>query len=188
MKICKNNCCLIIFNIQKEFLPSLQNGQQLLDNCCWLVDLANEFDIPVMIIEHDKLGEPMPSLMSSAANLKSFKLFSTSYFSCLNAKDIKEHLLSLGKQQILLAGSETHITIFQTALDLQSAHLLPYVIVDASDARSKIDHDLAIYRLHESKVGCVTKEMLFFELLRRSDSDNYMNLSLKYLDRRYIRG
>ena len=50
-----------------------------------------------------------------------------------------------------------------------------------------IDHIAALERIKYFNIQCVTKEMVFFELIRQSEYPNYINLSLKFLDLRYIR-
>ena len=52
MLINKDKSCIVIFGMQKDFIPSLIEGQKTIDSCCWLLDLANDLDIPAIIMEH----------------------------------------------------------------------------------------------------------------------------------------
>jgi nicotinamidase-related amidase len=184
MLIDKDNCSLVIFNLQRDFIPSLIHGQDLIDSCCWLADLAQEFQIPTTIIHHKKLGEPIQSIIKMSKNSS---LHESTYFSCTKDKTTIEMLQKLGKKQILLAGAESHISILHSAVELKSLGFHPFIITDSITSRNLIDHTIALDRMKYFNIQCVTKEMVFFELIRQSEYPNYINLSLKFLDRRYIR-
>jgi nicotinamidase-related amidase len=184
MLIEKTNCCLLVFNLQKDFIPSLIRGQDLIDSCYWLADLAQEFTIPTFILYHKKLGEPIQSIIKMNKNSI---IEETTFFSCVQEKNVVEKLEQLGRKQILLTGAESHISILQSALDLKSLNFEPFIVVDSITSRNTIDHDTALERIKYFNIQYVTKEMVFFELIRQSEYPNYLNLSLKFLDRRYIR-
>lgn len=184
MLINKEEACIVIFGLQKEFIPSLVEGQKIIDSCSWLLDLANDLDIPAIIMEHKDLGEPLKTLTS--VNQKITKHYVT-HFSFFDEKNIKDNFLSFNKKHLLLAGAETHIAIMQSAFASNDLGINSFVIEDACTSRNSQDHDIAIQRMNSNNINIVTKEMIFFEFLRYSEYPNYINMSLKYLDRRYIR-
>jgi nicotinamidase-related amidase len=170
--------------MQKEFIPSLKNGQTLIDSCYWLADLAKHFNIPIIVINHKKLGEPLMSLKTLTSKEFHSEIID---FSCLNDQATKQHIKNLNKKQIILAGAESHISILQSAYDFIQSGYEVFIVADAIASRNQIDHDLSITRLNNLKASVVTKEMVFFEFLRNSEYPNYIDLSLKFLDGRYIR-
>tara|TARA_A100000171_G_scaffold28205_2_gene26330 strand:- start:2355 stop:2912 length:558 start_codon:yes stop_codon:yes gene_type:complete len=184
MLIKRNEACLIISCMQKEFLPTLIQAQKLIDDCFWLIDFACQMDIPVIIANHKKLGDPIKEFLSFSESIISTEMTT---FSCLEDEITRKAIESTGRTQFLLAGAETHISILQSAQSFQERNIKSYVIADASSARSEIDHDVALKRMTLWGVPVLTKEMVFFECLGQSTYPNYMDLSLKFLDQRYLR-
>lgn len=171
-------------NLQKEFLPSLPDCQSLIDSNVWLLDVAQTFNIVSSVIYHIKLGETLPSIEKMSTHST---IFETYELSIVKETSILEHVKNSNKEQIILSGPETHISILQTALDLKMMNYDVLVVIDACSSRNIIDHQYGIDRLKQNNVTLITKEMLFFELLQRSNYPNYIDHSLKFLDRRYIR-
>ncbi|MBY0273076.1 MAG: isochorismatase family protein [Alphaproteobacteria bacterium] len=184
MLIDKNKACLIISCMQKEFLPTLIDSQKLIDSCSWLIDFANHIQIPVVIGNHKKLGAPIEEFLQLSKTVKSTEMVT---FSCLDDKNTKTMLEATGRSQFLLVGAETHISIYQSAVAFKKAKLESFVIVDAVSARNEVDHTTAIERLRQLSIPVITKEMFFFECLRSSAYPKYIDLSIKFLDQRYLR-
>lgn len=184
MLINKDESCIVIFGMQKEFIPSLIEGQKTIDSCRWLLDLSNDFDIPAIIIEHKDLGEPLQSLISVNKKIKTHVV---KHFSFFAEEKVKDNVLSLNKKHLILAGAESHISIMQSAFDAKNFNLDVFIIADACTSRNFEDHKFALKRMNYNGINIATKEMMFFEFLRFSEYPHYINMSLKYLDRRYIR-
>lgn len=176
--------CLVIFGMQREFIPSLVEGQKIIDSCCWMLDLANDLNIPAIVMEHKDLGEPLKSIYSINKNIKKCEV---SYFSFFSEQEVKDSFLSLNKKHLILAGAESHIAIMQSAFEAKNYGIDPFVIADACTSRNVLDHEFALKRMNAKNINILTKEMMFFEFLRYSEYPNYINKSLKFLDRRYIR-
>jgi isochorismate hydrolase len=182
MLIDVHKACVLIFNLQREFIPSLERGQETVDSCCWLGDLATHFNVPVLILNHQDLGHPLESLIRVAPRAQSLDV---THFSCMDSQGVRDFLNASGRTQLLLSGAETHISLLQSAFSLEERE--GFVIEDASCARRPTDHELACRRLQAKGLPVVSKEMVFFEFLRRSTASDYMALSLKFLDGRYLR-
>ena len=69
----------------------------------------------------------------------------------------------LGRQNVVLAGMETHVCVAQTALDLLHAGLHVFLPVDALAARTAVDHDAALRRLEQAGAVPTTAEAVAFE-------------------------
>lgn len=182
MLIDKDKVCLILFNLQLDLIPMLQDANQLLQNCCWLVDLASMMEVPVLMLEHKKLGEIAPPLKQVA---RQAAVLEKTHFSILSHNSIRHFIEQSGRSQFVFSGAESHVCILQSALNFKQAGHDTYVISDAVSARSKKDHDGALLRLNAQKISLITLEMLFFEMIRHSEYPGYLDLSLKFLDGRY---
>ena len=56
-----------------------------------------------------------------------------------------------------------------------------FVVADAISSRNSLDTDLAIARMRDAGVNIVSREMVAFEWLRRSDSDLFKTFSKRFL-------
>ncbi len=184
MLINNNNACLIVSCMQKEFLPTLIEGQKLIDNCCWMIDLASHFDVPVIIVNHKNLGQPLQSFLKLSNKITTTEITT---FSCLEDDATRNVIQGSDRTQFLLIGAESHIAILQSAFSFTENNQQVFVVADSISARSQVDHTMAINRLNQNNIPVVTREMVFFEYIRQSSSPNYMDMSLKFLDQRYLR-
>ena len=96
-------------------------------------------------------------------------------------------LNSVYKKQLIFAGAESHICMLQSAFNLRLLGYEIFFISDVISARSSVDNEAAKSRLSDHNYPLITKEMLFFELIEHSELSHYLDLSLKFLDGRYIK-
>lgn len=184
MLVDKKDACLVIFNMQLDLIPLLEDGTSVLNSCCWLTDIANTLGIPVSIIEHKKLGNPSLSLKDVSGGARYLEKY---HFDCMAHEHIRDHLFAMGRSQFILAGAESHVCIYQSALALRQAGKEVFVVQDACSARNRNDHDIALNRMRESRMSLISKEMVFFEAIRHSEFPEYVETAMRYLDGRYIR-
>jgi nicotinamidase-related amidase len=76
---------------------------------------------------------------------------------------------ALGRQQILLAGIETHVCVYQTAADLLARGFEVQIVADAVSSRRAFDKTVGLDRARTlgARIACV--EMVLFELMRTAE-------------------
>ena len=93
-----------------------------------------------------------------------------------------EELLNEAKttnlDNILLCGIETHVCVYQTALDLVGNGYNVHVVVDAVSSQREADRAVGLAKL-QSLDGCqlTTVEMALFELMGDSTQENFKAVS-----------
>jgi hypothetical protein len=184
MLVCKDKAAVVVFDLQLELIPLLLNGSQLLHDCCWVTEVAGEFDLPLLLTEHRKLGGLSVSLHEVAGHATRLE---KEHFDALAEPPIAEYVAATGRDQYVLAGAETHVVVLQSALSLLAKGKTVFVLADTCSTRNQADHELGLARLRQNGVHLLTREMFFFELIRNSEDPRYLDLAKKYLDGRYIR-
>jgi nicotinamidase-related amidase len=179
-----DDVCILIFNMQLELIPLLHDGTKLLNDCCWLADVASTLGLPALIIEHEKLGDSSCALKEVA---QQFPYYEKVYFDCTVQEHIANSIKERGRQQFVIAGAESHVCILQSVAGLQALGKDVFVLSDTISARNLVDHECALERLARMGANLITKEMFFFECIRYSNYPNYQPIAMKYLDGRYIR-
>lgn len=184
MLVDKEKAAVVVFDMQLELIPLLRGGTQLLHDCCWVAEVAREFDVPLLLTEHKKLGGLSVSLHEVTDGVPRM---AKEHFDLLREPAIAEHVAATDREQYVLAGAETHVVILQSALSLVAQGKTVFVLADTCSARNQPDHEVGLDRLRQNGVHLLTREMFFFELIRNSEDRRYLDLAKKYLDGRYIR-
>lgn len=184
MKVRFKDSGLLIFNMQLELIPLLENSANLTHNCVWLADLFTHHDLPVGLIEHKKLGKLAPPILHVAPEAQ---ILPKHYFSVADEPTIVNYLEELGRKQVVIAGAESHVCIYQSVVDLIEREYEVFVLADSISARNREDNQYALQRLNKTNCQLISREMLFFELVEHSERPDYLDLAMKFLDGRYIR-
>ena len=159
MKVRFNEASLLIFNMQLELIPLLEDSANLTHNCIWLADLFNTHGLPTALIEHEKLGKLAPSILKAAPHAKIVQKY---HFSIADEAAIDAYLTQLGRKQVVIAGAESHVCIYQSVTDLIDRGYEVFVLADSISARNRQDNQYALQRLNKINCHLITKEMLFF--------------------------
>ncbi|KWS90577.1 MULTISPECIES: isochorismatase family protein [Pseudomonas syringae group] len=175
---------LIINNMQVDLLPMIQDASRVLEHCCWLAELAQEIELPIALVCHEKLGA-LPARLRKAAGVCT--TFSKCHFNVLDERGIDIFRTATPGNHWIFAGVETHVCILQSALALRARGEQVSVVVDAVASRSVLDHEVALSRMSRHGVELITREMLFFETMAQSERCDYLALSQRFLDGRYLR-
>ncbi len=184
MLVRKDDAAIVVFDMQLDLIPLLLNGSQLLHDCCWVSEVARDFDVPLLLTEHEKLGGLSLSLHEVTEHATRLP---KQHFDFLRESPAAEYVAATGRDQFVLAGAETHVAILQSAMGLLEQGKTVFVLTDTCSTRNQLDHEVGLDRLRHNGVHLITREMLFFELIRDSEDSRYLELAKKYLDGRYIR-
>jgi nicotinamidase-related amidase len=172
--------CLLIIDVQEKLTPLVLNHEKLVQNCQWLMRLAHELEVPIQVTEQypKGLSKTVPSLRNeSVSAIYSEKVF----FSCASEPNCLETLNHIGREEIVIAGIETHVCVMQTAIELQTMGKNVFVVVDAASSRHEMDHRYGLKRMKAAGVTLVTKEMVFFEWIRCAGTPRFKELSQCFL-------
>lgn len=172
---------LLLIDVQEKLTPHVKDAEQLVEQCAWLIRLANTLKIPVLVSEQYPKGlgktvEPLRQLASP------YEPYEKVHFSCYQDEVLVRKWKQLHKKQFILIGIETHVCVLQTALDiLQHSDNEVFVVVDAVSARSELDHKYGLKRMKQAGAQLVTREMVFFEWVEKAGSSEFKSLSQMFL-------
>ena len=83
----------------------------------------------------------------------------------------------IAKENIIIAGIESHVCVLQTVLDLKRNGYHPVVVEDCVSSRNPNDKRIAIERMRQEGAIITTYESLLFELLRYSGTEQFRAIS-----------
>lgn len=166
---------VLIVDVQEKLAPAILGIDMVEKNIAALLTAADRLAVPVVVTEHcaDKIGPTVPPLMEL---VKKDAVVHKRRFSAQSEPHIAEHFASLKRNKIVVAGTESHVCVLQTTLDLKKAGYQPYLMVDGTSSRYQQDKDVAINRMGAKGVELVTMEMVLFEWLEEGDTELFREL------------
>ncbi|HJZ11657.1 MAG TPA: isochorismatase family protein [Acidobacteriota bacterium] len=169
-----NDIIFVFIDLQKKLLDAIDNRERVVASNILLLEAAKVLNVPYIVTTQYKKG--LGELWSSFAGHIADPALDKTTFSCLQNSSVQNQLNQMQKPWVVLSGIETHICVLQTCLDLLSAGRNVAVVTDAVAARHMDDHQLGLRRMEKSGALLVTKEMLIYEILGRSDAEAFKKL------------
>lgn len=167
---------LLVIDIQKKLAPHIHQASQVINQSCWLLEVARELGVSIRATEQYPQGIGA-TVAPIAARLKPEEILQKMHFSALREETIKNHLADLGKSQVVLIGTEAHVCCFQTAADLLDQGYSVYLVEEALGSRQPRDKALALKRLQQAGAQLVSKEMVAFEWLEKAGTETFRHIS-----------
>jgi nicotinamidase-related amidase len=170
------NCLLVVVDVQGKLAALSHDRQVLFKNIQILIKAAKILDIPVLWSQQcpASLGPTVPEI---AQLLTDNQPIDKASFSCCGDEQFISKLNSLNRRQPLLCGIETHICIYQTAVDLRSRGYEVSVIADAVSSRTLDNKQTAITKMQTMRINIYSTEMALFELLKTADHPKFKQIA-----------
>lgn len=167
--------CMII-DMQEKLVPAMFNKEACEDRVCMLARGLNLLEIPMLITQQytKGLGGSLPSVYE-AAGTKEF--FDKRTFSCAQDENIVAALQKKNRKNVLICGTEAHVCVLQTCIDLKALGFQPILVIDAIASRKKSDLKAAIKRAMQEGVIITTAEAVLFELTVDSRHPKFRDIS-----------
>ncbi len=165
---------LLVVDVQSKLLAAIADHQELIWNIRRLIDAAKLLGIPVAGTEQypQGLGSTVPELASRLGPMPSKRMFS-----CRECQAIFDSWQARNITKILVVGTETHVCVQQTVLDLLAAGFRLYVATDAVRSRFDTDYRVALKRMDSSGAVLTTTEAVMFEWCETASATEFKQIS-----------
>ena len=166
---------LMVIDMQGNLYESMQEKAFLLENIQKLIRGMQVFGIPVIVTEQipEKLG---PTIDPVAALLPDARRIPKSDFSCCGDEKIMKALKAAERRQVLLCGIETHVCVYQTAVDLLGFGYDVHLVADAVSSRTVLNRKIGIEKMREEGARLASTEMVLFELIRTANDPKFKEI------------
>ena len=171
-----DNTLLVLIDIQGKLATLMHDKDNLYKNLEIIVKSMNFLKIPIVWMEQvpEKLG---PTIRQVADILPDLEPIPKYTFSCCGNYQFLEKLGSIKRKQILLTGIETHICVFQTAVDLLADGYNVQVISECVSSRTKSNKALGLERINQAGGLTTSVEMILFELMKSTKADGFREIT-----------
>jgi nicotinamidase-related amidase len=167
---------LLLIDFQERLFPVMHNKEKLLNNVIKLIKGAQALEIPIIATEQypKGLGPTIPEIKALIPDLKAVEKVC---FSCCDDIAFMERLGGLKRSQVLVAGIEAHICVYQTAAALARAGYQVEVAADGVSSREADNRRVALTKLGQMGILPTSVEMALFELLKIAKGDKFKQIS-----------
>jgi len=168
---------LVIIDMQDKLAGAMPKEvvNKMIQRCELIATLAKIEEIPVLVTEQypKGLGKTLPSMIPFLTHATFIEKTS---FSCADDPKFNSKLIET-RDQVILAGMESHICILQTALDLIQKGKKVYILEDAISSRNILNKQNAIFRMRDA--GCILTnvESIVFEWLKNSENQSFKTIA-----------
>jgi len=159
------NTILTVIDIQGKLAHLMHKSRDLFKNVSRLIQTASLLKIPTIITEQvpEKIGSTIPEISKL---LKDNQPIAKTSFSCCGQDHFVRELEKYNRKQIIVAGIETHVCVYQTVCDLMNKNYEVQVVGDAVSSRTEVNKLFALDRINFCGGSITSTEMIICELLK----------------------
>ncbi len=175
MMLTIDNTVLLIVDIQGKLAHLMHDKEAFLSNAQKLIQGIKVLGIPILWMEQNPqgIGATIPEI---AELLVDNKPLSKTTFSCCQNPLFLDELRALKRQQILIIGLETHICVYQSAVELVTSGYDVQVVSNAVSSRSYENKDIGLQKMVANGVALTGVETALFELLAKAEGEQFKKI------------
>lgn len=172
----RERAALLVVDVQEKLARAMNPAafERVLNRTLAAINGAKALGIPIVVTEQypKGLGATLPqikeALAEAAAPIEKID------FSCV-VDPVMQRLG--GRAQVLVAGMETHVCVFQTLRDLADRNVQAYLLADASLSRTEEDKRIGVELAKEVGTVVTSVETALFDLLKRAGTPEFKAVS-----------
>lgn len=174
--IVPNETLLLVIDIQGKLASAVFQSDRIIRQTSKLIRACKILGLPVIYTEQypKGLGCTIDEIKVLVGEEAPYEKFS---FSCCGNENFMKRLRLLGRNEILVAGMETHVCVYQTCVELLEFGYNVHLVTDAVSSRSEENRLLGIRCVEKAGADLTSTEMVIFELLRIAEGDTFKAIS-----------
>ena len=166
---------LVVIDVQEKLMPVIDGHEDVERNIARLIDGCAILGVPVIVTEQyvKGLGPTVASVKDALSRAGAADPIEKMCFSAQGCADFVRALEQRERRQVIVAGVETHVCVYQTVSDLLGAGFDVTLAADALSSRTTSNKDIAIRRMTADGAHLSSTEMVLFELTVKSGTDEF---------------
>lgn len=176
MKLRKNDTAVLVIDYQEKLMPAMHNRDAFVSRTRVLLEGLKVLGIPAIVSEQypQGLGSTIPEIKEV---LGVVPYMAKTTFSCMDNAGIRTAIKTLNCNNIIICGSETHICVLQSAIDLLAMGKNVLIAEDCVGSRTEHEMQVALRRAEEEGARISTTETILFELLGNAQDAEFKTIS-----------
>jgi nicotinamidase-related amidase len=177
----RGRAALLVIDIQERLLPAMPEASvaDVLRNTGILIAAADRLGLPIVVSQQYPrgLGATASPIEDALAPVSLVHRFDKLAFSVAAAPEFVALAPTLGRDQWIVCGMETHVCVYQTARDLVARGWAVHACADAVCSRTAMNRELGLGLMERAGAILTSTETCVFDLLGRAGSDEFRALS-----------
>lgn len=171
----RTRASVLVVDVQEKLIPVMWNWAPVEKYLKALIQTAKELDLPLIATEQypKGLGATIPALREMLPASPLVKM----HFSCGADPEFAKALAATGRRQVIVAGIETHVCVFQTVRDLVEQGYETFVCADAVTSRFEEHRRVALAQMHDLGAVVTSAETAIFDLLHLCGTPEFKRVS-----------
>ena len=167
---------LVVVDVQGKLAQLMYEKSRLFKSVRALARGARILGIPMILTEQvpEKLGPTIPEVRELMSDCDPIW---KNTFSCVREGAFKERLDELARRNVIIAGIETHVCVYQTVRDLLERGNHVEIVTDAVSSRSAENRNIGLTRMKSEGAYLTSVEMVLFELQEVAKGEEFRELS-----------
>jgi len=172
----KDSAAIVVVDIQERLMAAMKQAKKVYRNTRIVLEAGKVLGLPVLATEQYPrgLGHTVDEVSKC---LSPYEPIEKITFSCCGEGSFMDAVKAAGRKQIILLGSETHVCVYQTCLDLLEAGYNVHLVRDAVCSRAKENYLAAIELMRQAGAVITTTETALFQMLVKAGSDEFKAIS-----------
>ena len=160
-------------------MPVIHERLEVERNIERLIRGAHVLGVPTIVTEQyvKGLGATVEPLRVALEETSGYRPVEKDCFSAHGCAPFTAQLAALNRRQVLIAGVETHVCVYQTVGDLLGAGWNVWIAADAVSSRTARNRDIALQRLVAEGAKLSSTEMALFEMLVTAGTEEFRAVS-----------
>lgn len=176
--ITPQNSLFVLVDLQERLANVVYEELTVIENLTKLVKGLQLLDVPILWLEQYPKGlgrtcSPLKELLEEAGETPIEKLSFSGYAHL----DFQRAIESSGRKNILVAGMESHVCVYQTVKDLLKAGKKVELIADGISSRTAENREIGLKKMLSLGAKLSSTEMALFELLHSAENPNFKAIS-----------
>lgn len=172
----KDNTVLVLIDIQGKLARIVHDSEFVIDNISRAIQGAKVLGLPILWLEQYPKGLG-PTVEEIAQHLIDEKPIEKITFSAYDTEEFVHALEKTGCKNVLLAGIETYICVYQTAAHLLENGYNVEVLTDCVTSRTAFNKEIGIEKMKQLGAKITSVEMSLFEMQQIAKGDEFKAIS-----------
>jgi len=172
----RDNVAIVVVDIQERLMAAMKHAKKVYRNTNIMLEASRHLGLPVVVTEQypKGLGHTVDEVKSC---IPAYEPIEKITFSCCGQDNFMDSVDALGRKKIILLGSETHVCVYQTCLDLLEAGYNVHLLRDAVCSRSKENYMAALELMGNAGAVITTTETVLFQMLVKAGGEEFKAIS-----------
>jgi nicotinamidase-related amidase len=180
LALSRERAALLVIDIQERLAAAMPQDvrAQVIRNTAVLIETAKRFALPITVTQQypKGLGATVRELEDALRDAPKLYRFDKTVFSA-SQEFFPDPKGGPERDQVIVAGMEAHVCVYQTVRGLVARGLATHVVADAVASRTEQNWQIGL-NLSERAGGIVTStEVVVFDLLGRAGTEEFKTLS-----------